>query len=226
MTRQPRATAKPKISTISGTANQSFEPFEPTNPIPWPLLALTLALAAWGVLELVNNHLSLDDTAQLPAKAVATSTTQEVNQPTQGRDLFLAHCASCHQHNGAGIAQAIPPLAQSPYVAAQPKVLISIILLGISGEITVAGQTYNGRMPTFGHNLNDEQVAAIASYVRQSWNNEASAITAVQVSEQRQQLASRATPWAGSQELVSTFNLPCAADSSPSQLKEVHHEVK
>lgn len=48
MSRKKNTPSHHKISSISGTANQKFEPYEPFNPIPWPVIALTLALVVWG----------------------------------------------------------------------------------------------------------------------------------------------------------------------------------
>ncbi|NLJ92144.1 MAG: cytochrome c [Aeromonadales bacterium] len=223
MSRKKTTPSHNKISSISGNANQEFEPYEPFNPIPWPVIALTLALAVWGIITLLGETLSSDTPSQ--QATVSNTVENEVNQDNnaQGAELFLAHCSSCHQQNGAGINSAIPPLKNSPYINADPEVAINIILFGIEGEINVAGRTYQGRMPTFGNNLTNKQVAAISQYLHEQWSEEPIAIQPVQVAIERERFATRTRPWAGGDELAAVFNIPHAEQEltpTPSQEDE------
>ena len=221
MSRKKNTPSHNKISSISGNANQEFEPYEPFNPIPWPVIALTLALAVWGIITLLGETLG-NETAQQQA-AVSSTTEQEASQDNsaQGAELFVAHCSSCHQQNGSGISGAIPPLKDSPYINADPEVAINIILFGIEGEINVAGRTYQGRMPTFGNNLTNKQVAAISQYLHEQWSEEPIAIQPVQVAIERERFATRTRPWAGGDELAAVFNVPHAEQElTPSQEDE------
>ena len=111
--------------------------------------------------------------------------------------LIYGRCATCHQQNGAGLAGAFPPLANSEWVTGDPGVPIRIVLHGMQGEVSVAGQTYNGVMLPYGGtgDLNDAEVAAVLTYVRSSFGNSASAITADQVAEVRAATSDRSTPW-------------------------------
>ncbi len=94
-----------------------------------------------------------------------------------GSSLFAAKCATCHQATGQG-TDAFPPLAGNPVVtAADPKPMIAIIVNGRSGPLTVNGKTYNGKMPTWKGQLTNADIAAVASYVRSAWGNNASAVT-------------------------------------------------
>ena len=81
------------------------------------------------------------------------------------------------------------------------KTVARILLLGINGKITVAGATFNGTMPAFGATLSDAEIAAVASHVRSSFGNKSSALTADDVKAERAALGTRATPWAGGDEL-------------------------
>jgi mono/diheme cytochrome c family protein len=95
---------------------------------------------------------------------------------------------TCHQADGQGLAGTFPPLAGSEYAtAANPAVPIRIVLRGMQGPVTVKGVQYNGVMAPFGTGveLSDEQVAAVLTYVRTSWGNAASPITAQQVAAER-----------------------------------------
>ncbi len=61
---------------------------------------------------------------------------------------------------------------------------ITIPLKGLSGEITVNGQTYNSAMPSFAH-LQDQEIAAVMTYVMNAWGNESAEITAEEVQKLR-----------------------------------------
>lgn len=94
-------------------------------------------------------------------------------------------CAACHQANGLGVPPAFPPLAGSEWVTGSEERLIRILLHGLEGPIEVKGQTYVGLMPAFGaggaYNWNDQRIAEVLTYIRAEWGNEASPITAEQV---------------------------------------------
>lgn len=202
--------------------NENFEPFEANNPIPWPVIALALALAAWGILTFLYSYMAADDSQQQPAsqteqagsEKVATTNSTETAAPDNGAQLFESYCASCHQNNGTGVSEAIPPLAGSNWVLASGEQTASILLFGISGPIKVQGTTYNGRMPTFGDTLNNSEVAAIVNYIRASWGNSADAISADLVQTQRQRFSDRTSPWKGGAELSSHFNVARTAEDN------------
>jgi nitrite reductase (NO-forming) len=63
-----------------------------------------------------------------------------------------------------------PPLAQSDYLAKGNDALISVVLNGLSGPVTVNGQDYNSVMPPMSQ-LTDDEVANILTYVLNSWDN-------------------------------------------------------
>lgn len=203
---------KRRISAVSGTATKGFEPYESFNPIPWPVIAVALALAVWGIYTLVTKS----QYADTPPSAQVTQ-SEEGQAPaahdktgmTSGQKLFMTHCATCHQDNGSGISQAVPPLNGSRYVEAGAEVPVSIILKGIAGDIEVDGNHYRGRMPTFGDTLSDEQISAIVNYVRISWTKQAEdTITPDLVAEQRRRFAEHEGPWSGGAELERIFGVP------------------
>ena len=101
-------------------------------------------------------------------------------------------CNTCHQVNGQGLPGAIPPLVGAEWVTGSEERLIRIVLHGITGPITVKGQTYNSFMPPFGRgipnsmkNWSDDRVAAVLTYIRQEWGNQAPPITPEKVTEVR-----------------------------------------
>jgi mono/diheme cytochrome c family protein len=98
-----------------------------------------------------------------------------------GAGVYATNCSSCHQSNGAGLPGAFPPLANNPVVNGDPKALIHIVKFGLNGKIMVGTQAYNGTMPAWGQNLSDGQVASAVTFIRASWGNHASAVSAADV---------------------------------------------
>jgi mono/diheme cytochrome c family protein len=101
-----------------------------------------------------------------------------------GRVQFMM-CAACHGKEGEGTAAA-PPLAGSEWVGAAAENLIRIQLRGLHGPITVKGREYDiaGGMAPMAYQR-DEQIAAVLTYVRQSFGNDAPPVQASEVAALR-----------------------------------------
>ena len=107
----------------------------------------------------------------------------------RGKEAYTANCQNCHMADGKGLPGAFPPLAKSSYLSKSTGELISYVLKGQSGEITVNGTVYNAAMPAQDY-LTDEQIADIYNYVRNSWGNKSSlAITPEMVAKKRAELS-------------------------------------
>jgi mono/diheme cytochrome c family protein len=120
--------------------------------------------------------------APLPAQGSAAGQPGVSGASAQGATVFSNNCASCHGTNGQGTPGAFPPLAGNPAVMAKdPKEIIHIVLDGKSGPLTVNGKTYNSVMPPWKSQLKPDEIAAVISYIRSSWGNNASAVTTAQV---------------------------------------------
>lgn len=114
-----------------------------------------------------------------PARTPSTALMQ------QGGKLYEAHCVQCHQANGQGIGQAWPPLANNISVTApSPKNAIRMVLEGGFAPATAGNPRPHG-MPPFGPALNDNDVAAVVTYIRNSWGNAAGGVTSLQVKQAR-----------------------------------------
>lgn len=135
----------------------------------------------------------------LRAIAVLVAAAQPVvvlrAQVRDGAKLYAATCTACHQAHGLGLPGQFPPLAGSEWVTGSEERLIRIILHGLVGEIEVEGEMFNGAMPTWGPSFKDEELAAVATYVRQSWGNKAAPIATATVTRIRLANAGRTTPW-------------------------------
>lgn len=86
-----------------------------------------------------------------------------------GEKLYAQTCFACHQPTGKGMAGAFPPLAESDYLNADVGRAINSVIHGLRGPITVNGEEYNSVMPA--QSLNDEEAAAVLTYIYNSWGN-------------------------------------------------------
>jgi mono/diheme cytochrome c family protein len=103
-----------------------------------------------------------------------------------GRDGF---CSTCHQPDGAGLfASGFPPLAGSKWVLESEDRLIKLVLNGIMGPIEVLGKQYPGQVPMTPYRgmLNDEEIASVLTYVRNSFGNKAAPVSPAKVKEVRE----------------------------------------
>jgi len=102
-----------------------------------------------------------------------------------GKRLF-SNCMSCHQANGRGLPPVYPPLRASEIVLGDPSTLVKILLYGLEGKIEVDGQSYNQVMPA-APVKSDDEIAAVLSYVRSAWGNNAGPVDAALVAKIREE---------------------------------------
>jgi mono/diheme cytochrome c family protein len=88
-----------------------------------------------------------------------------------------------------------PPIAKTEYVIGDPKRFAAMVLKGVAGPITVDGKLYTNMMPGQEALLTDEKIAAVLTYVRASFGNQAPAVSAEVVKSARAEFAERKTPW-------------------------------
>ncbi len=105
----------------------------------------------------------------------------------KGKVQYAALCAGCHQPEGQGLAGLAPTLVFSRWVLGDERVLASIILCGKAQD--------NLMMPTLRAALDDEAIAGVLTYVRNSWEHTAGAVTPETVARMRTMTAGREQPW-------------------------------
>lgn len=102
-----------------------------------------------------------------------------------GRKIYVQQCAVCHGEEGKGVPPEMPPLAGNQSITmASPVNPIRMVLNGGYAPGTKKNPRPHG-MPPFSHILDDEQVAAVVTYIRVAWNNTGTPVTPAQANELR-----------------------------------------
>jgi mono/diheme cytochrome c family protein len=128
----------------------------------------------------------------LPGKTAAPAALA-ANDPamTAGAAIYRDQCSACHGLDGKGIAELFPSVADSSMVkSGDPTTSIRIVLRGARSVGTTAQPTAPG-MPAYGKQLDDDEVAAVLTYMRNTWGGAAAAVTSGQVSDVRRDTALR-----------------------------------
>jgi mono/diheme cytochrome c family protein len=164
-------------------AREKEEPSEGFSPIPVFLLFIFGGLIFWSGIY-----------PDWKPSAGGDLSAQAWDPIRRGERLYRNNCAMCHQAEGQGVPGAFPPLDSSPWVVGSEQRLVKILLRGLEGPVTVLGNEYNGSMPSYGDNglgWSDRDIHAIATYVRQSWNNDAPPVTEEVVAAVRAEISGK-----------------------------------
>jgi len=128
--------------------------------------------------------------AYLNGKSLQDRVDEKITTDLKGveRELFIqgkaiyareGFCSTCHQPDGAGLsASGFPPLINTHWVLGNEDRLIKAVLKGLLGPVKILDKDYPGQVPMtpFEGMLNDNEVAAVLTYVRNSFGNRADAI--------------------------------------------------
>jgi nitrite reductase (NO-forming) len=143
----PAADAKPAVN--SAAANPSPETQKPDAR---PVVAATVSPARTGAATLHSSRME------------------------SGKAVYSQTCFVCHQSNGLGVPNQIPPLAGSDFLKRDKSELIRTVVQGRQGEIVVNGKKFSGIMVPQAQ-LSDEQIADVLTYVRNEWGNSGDSVT-------------------------------------------------
>ncbi|MGB7749319.1 MAG: c-type cytochrome [Verrucomicrobiia bacterium] len=118
----------------------------------------------------------------------------------RGRAVYGSLCGLCHGNDGLGKPGQVPPLAGSEWVNPRSVQRVArIALAGINGKIQAEGKDWNLSMAAMGAALSDADLAAVLTFIRQSWGNQAGAVTADEVQAVRATIGARPQPLTGEQ---------------------------
>jgi mono/diheme cytochrome c family protein len=106
-------------------------------------------------------------------------------QMADGEKLYKGACIACHEIDGTGAPRIYPPLPGNANLqSADPSSTLRIILDGAE-TVTTARAPNAGSMPAYAAKLSDQEIADVATYIRNSWGNAAPAVTPAQVKAAR-----------------------------------------
>ena len=157
-----------------------------------------IAAAPAGVIAMAGSSGALADAAK-PVLALMTWPGKPAPPPVAplgatdrkryntGKALYEVNCIGCHLAEGQGQPRVSGPLAGSKIVNGAADVVIRVLLNGKEGSV--------GLMPPLGATMSDDDLAAVATYVRRSWGNSGDPVVPPLVREMRLAYAHRTTPW-------------------------------
>jgi mono/diheme cytochrome c family protein len=187
---------------------EEVDPSERDRPIPVLVAIITLAVVIFGVAYILlsepfgqpelGDRRTLSDLRAPAAGAPGAA--------VDGKQVFTGNCVACHQATGKGLPGVFPPLDGSEWVNGDERIVANILLHGISGEITVQGNTYKGAMPSF-KQLSNAELAAVATYIRAEWSNKASPMKP-ELFETERKANTRSTPFNGGAEIKALMPKP------------------
>ncbi|MEO9270289.1 cytochrome c [Serratia ureilytica] len=106
-----------------------------------------------------------------------------------GASVYMKNCEGCHLANGLGYSKKFTRLALNSTVNSQePNGLIQIVLVGSSHAKTMDNNIPIYSMPGFSQSLSDQDIADVITFIRSSWGNNASAVSATMVAESRKEM--------------------------------------
>ena len=180
--------------TTKSMPRETAEPSVGFSAVPIWLIMVFAGLFYWSQMYLSDHAGGFDKAVYVPFQSfqdVADNNPKSEAglEMAMGADVFNKTCSACHQPNGLGKDGVAPPLVGSEWVMAPgPNRIERIVLNGLTGPITVKGKDYNLTMPPWKDNFDDKHIAAVLSYVRNTWENKASHVKPEQVAAARKEV--------------------------------------
>jgi mono/diheme cytochrome c family protein len=162
--------------------------------VPIWLIMVFGGLFYWSQLYLSNHAGGFDKQVYAPFDSLEEvvamnpkSAGDEVR--LMGMDVFNKTCSACHQLTGLGKDGMAPPLVGSEWVLAPgPDRIERIVLNGLTGTINVKGKDWNLTMVPWKDTYDDKHIAAVLTYIRSTWGNNATPVKPEQVAAARKEV--------------------------------------
>jgi mono/diheme cytochrome c family protein len=121
-------------------------------------------------------------------KSTTSSTSSSLKFAiSRGKVVYTKTCLTCHQVDGSGVPNLNPPLIKTTWVLGSKTVLVKQVLKGSNGTVEIDGDSFRNTMPPQ-PKLTDQEVADVLTYVRNSFGNKASQVSAAEVKSIRAKL--------------------------------------
>ncbi len=122
-----------------------------------------------------------------PGEAEPDVAAPPAAQMADGERIYKGACIACHETDGSGSPRIYPPLPGNANLqATDPSSTLRIILDGAQ-TLTTPRAPNTGSMPAYARKLTDQEIADVASYIRNAWGNAAPAVTPAEVAKARRQ---------------------------------------
>jgi mono/diheme cytochrome c family protein len=147
--------------------------------------------------KMMNHLFTVIFAATLSTALLRANETAVAAQVESGQKVYMMVCFACHQPTGLGMPNMFPPLAGSDWATApKPDRIIRMVLQGYTGPITINGKPFTSLAPLMPSQatLSDKQIADALTFVRNSFGNKASAVSADEVAAIRAS-EKRTAPW-------------------------------
>ena len=126
------------------------------------------------------------------ASDVTTRQLSSGRLPHPGARIYIDSCSACHRYNGQGAGLTIPNLAgNSAVLHNSPDTILSVILGGARLPST-AGEPSRTAMPAYNWRYSDQEIADLATFIRNAWGNQAPPVRAAEVKDARKLVEERA----------------------------------
>jgi mono/diheme cytochrome c family protein len=189
----------PEVAHPLPATAETAEPKAGTAAVPMLLLMLLFLILYGGMIYFDRSSGWFDPQVYAPYHSATELALYQ--PPTGGLDLargkavYETICALCHNSDGMGKPNQAPPFVGSEWVLGSAERIIRIPLFGLAGPLKVKDQDWNLAMPNMGAALSNDDLAAVLTYIRQSWGNKASIITPDQVKAVKVAVGNRNQPW-------------------------------
>jgi ubiquinol-cytochrome c reductase cytochrome b subunit len=148
-------------------------------------IAGILALSIQSQIGILKKQAAAAAAGPAPAAAAPAPVGAAGPAGGNGAKVYAANCSSCHGAAGAGQPGVFPPLAGNPFVSGDKKKVITVVLRGLHGQISIKGMNYNGQMPAWKGTLSDQDIADVVTFLRSSWGNTGGPVTLMDVSKNK-----------------------------------------
>lgn len=192
---QSNSTPDTILALHSAAMREMSEPRDGIRPTPVSYLICCLFFTMWGgwYIGTYGGTWSANGLSEYASGGAAPVATAPQDPMQLGAEVYNA-CLQCHQGDGKGLSGQFPPLAASEYVTGDPRRFAAILINGIAGPFNVNGQPYNSQMPAWKDSYSDEELAAVMTYVRNSFGNKAAPVAKSVVEAVRKEVSAQG-PW-------------------------------
>jgi len=134
--------------------------------------------------QVAQSQTSQKKTAPTKTTTKATASSSLKSTMQRGELVYKSVCLTCHQADGGGVPRMNPPLIKTKWVLGDKTKLITLMLKGMNEPIEIEDEEYHNPMPPHTE-LNDQQIADVLTFVRNSFGNKASVVTSSEVKSVR-----------------------------------------